>query len=74
LMTVLPSSERHLAEVRDAMEMALEVSFAKTPKDEAIEKIVSVLRATLAPQKFQTTPEDKEGARHFFSELLRQLA
>jgi hypothetical protein len=74
LMTILPSGERHLAEVRDAMETALVASFAQTPKDEAVEKIVSVLRARLAPQKFQASQEDKEKATLFFTELLKQLA
>jgi len=74
LMTILPSSERHLAEVRDALELALAASFAQTPKDEAVEKIVLVLRAVLAPQQFRASPEDKENAHRFFIELLKRLS
>jgi hypothetical protein len=45
MLTVLPSSERHLLQVREAMEFALTKSFADTSKDKAVDTIETVLRS-----------------------------
>jgi len=74
MLTVLPSSERHLVQVREAMESALATSFARTSKDEAVDTIEKVLRSVLAPEEFEASSEDKEKATIFFSELLKRLA
>jgi hypothetical protein len=74
MLTVLPSSERHLVQVREAMESALATSFTRTSKDEAVDAIERVLGSVLAPEEFQASSEDKEKATIFFSELLKLLA
>ena len=45
MLSIAPSSERHLSEVRVAMEAALASSFGSDSTDEAIERITAVLRA-----------------------------
>jgi hypothetical protein len=74
MLTILPSSERHLVKVREAMESALAQSFAESNKDQAVDIIETVLRSVLAPEEFQASVEDKTKATNFFSELLKRLA
>jgi hypothetical protein len=74
MLTVLPSSERHLLQVRKAMELALAKSFAETPKDQAVDTIETVLRSVLAPEEYKASVEDKQKATEFFNELLKRLA
>jgi hypothetical protein len=74
MLSIMPSSQRHLSEIRDAMEVALSSSFSSTPKDQAVEKIESVLRAVAAPDKYEVSEEDRKNAKLFFSNLLKQLA
>jgi hypothetical protein len=73
MLTMVPASERHLSEVRDAITEALAVSFQHSQAEDAIEQIASVLRATAAPARFHVSDEQKKKARHFFVELLRRL-
>ena len=74
MLSIMPSSHRHLSEIREAMEEALSSSFSSTPKDHAVEKIEGVLRAVAAPDKYQVSEEDRNGARLFFNALLKQLS
>jgi len=73
MLTLALTNERHLSEVREAIEYALAASFVSAPKEEAVKTIEEVLRAVAAPQRFQVSEEDKVKASHFFKELLRQL-
>src|ERR1700722_12795375 len=73
MLTRALTNERHLSEVREAIEYALAASFVSAPKEEAVKTIEEVLRAVAAPQRFQVSEEDKVKASHFFKELLRQL-
>jgi hypothetical protein len=73
MLTMVPASERHLSEVRDAITEALAVSFQDIQKEDAIEQIASVLRAIAAPTRFSASDEHKKKARQFFVELLKRL-
>jgi hypothetical protein len=74
MLSIMPSSQRHFSEIRDAMDEALTSSFSSTPKDQAVERIEGVLRAAAAPDKYEVSEEDKNSAKLFFSYLLKQLA
>jgi len=74
MLAMMPSSERHLSELRDAMESALASSFRSIPKEDAVEKISSVLRAVAAPERFKASQDDIQGTKAFFSDLLKRLA
>jgi hypothetical protein len=73
-LTMVPSSDRHLSELREAMESALALSFSSASKEVAVEKIATVLRAVVEPTRFQASEEDKNKASLFFNELLKRLA
>src|SRR5262245_22050003 len=73
MLTIAPSSERHLAEVCDALESALASTFESMSKDQAVERIENVLRAVAAPDRFHASEDDKARAARFFNELLRRL-
>jgi hypothetical protein len=74
MLTILPSRERHLVQVREAIETALAKSFTETTKDQAVDTIETVLRSLLAPEEFKVSTEDRAKAANFFSELLKRLA
>jgi hypothetical protein len=74
MLSIMPSSQRHLSEIREAIEEALSSSFSSTPKEQAVEKIEEVLRAAAAPDKFEVSEEDRNSAKLFFSDLLKQLS
>lgn len=74
MLSIMPSSQRHLSEICDAMAEALSSSFSSTPTDQAVEKIEGVLRAVAAPDKYEVSEEDKKSAKLFFNDLLKQLA
>jgi len=74
LLPLIPSTERHIAEVRGALEQALDTVFAGVPKDAAIDRIESVLRSVAYPAKFNRSADsDKELTEAFFDELLKRL-
>ena len=74
MLTMAPSSERHMWEIRDAIESALSSTFQSASTDDAVERVETVLRAVAAPQRYQVSDEEKSNAKLFFSQLLNTLS
>lgn len=63
--------ERHVKELRDALEHARKIAFGDTPKDDALQRLEQVLRMVTYPDasEGQTPPEEQERATQFFRAL-----
>jgi hypothetical protein len=67
--------ERHVKEVREALEHARKTAFGDASKDDAVQKLESVLRSVAYPdvEEDRATPEDQQKATHFFRALADYL-
>ena len=67
--------ERHVGDVRSAIERALVAAFATLAREDAIKTVESVLRAVAYPQSVQSAPsqQDRDRAIAFFEQLVHQL-
>lgn len=73
LSLILPR-DRHVKEVRSAIEDALEAAFTGEPTARAIETVYSVLRAITYPGQFDDpTVPDLQRTRAFFERMLENL-
>lgn len=73
-ISLLPRPERHVRDVRIALEEALAVAFPGQSKDEAIRVIEGVLRGITYPGQFDNPSDDdciKAGS--FFDEVVTRL-
>jgi hypothetical protein len=75
-LTLIPPMERHVREVRDALERARAAAFSGQSKDRAIASVEKVLRAVAYP-KLKTKPKlsasDRKKAALFFKKFIEQL-
>lgn len=66
--------ERHVREVRVALDQAIAVAFGGQPKEQAIEEIERVLRGIAYPQQYDEPQKDEIGrVTLFFEEVLQRL-
>jgi hypothetical protein len=75
-LTLIPPMERHVREVRQALEEARAVAFLGQSKEHAIASIEKVLRAVAYPElkeKSKPTAQDRKRAALFFKKLIEQL-
>jgi hypothetical protein len=73
-LTLRTPIERHVKEVRDALEEARRIVFAEDTKDVAIETIEKVLRSVAYPKKQATfSAADRQKATAFFKEVVERL-
>jgi hypothetical protein len=73
-LTLLPPVERHVADVREALDHAFKATFDDQPAGDALVLIENVLRATAYPQEHeQPSMEDRGKAKRFFEELIENL-
>ena len=73
-ISLLPRAERHVRDVKVAMEQALAVAFPGQSKDQAINAVVRVLRGITYPGQFDTpSDEDRTKAGSFFDEVIGRL-
>ena len=74
LLTLLPTTEGHLEDVRNALEQALTATFSSENKTAALEMIEGVLRAAAYPES-NAEPSSEKRAKvvKFFEELVRRL-
>jgi hypothetical protein len=75
-LTLIPPMERHVREVREALEQARAAAFAGQSKDRAIASIEKVLRAVAYPErtdKSKVAVKDRKRASLFFQKLIEQL-
>ena len=74
MISLLPRAERHVKDVRIALEKALAVVFPGQPKDEAIGTIEKVLRGITYPERFEApSDDDRAKAGGFFDEVVARL-
>ena len=73
-LSLMPPPERHVNEVKVALERAVASAFAGETKDDAINTVESVLQALAYPGHFQQ-PSDAERtkATRFFEDVIRNL-
>lgn len=73
-LTLLPPVERHVKDVRDALEHALRTTFASEPQEHALDLIESVLRAVTYPENGgHVPPEKSQKVTRFFDSMLSSL-
>jgi hypothetical protein len=73
-ISLLPTSERHLKDVRIALDNAVATVFRGKSKDEAIELVETVLRQVAYPTQFgAATQSDRNHVGEFFTALIQQL-
>ena len=73
-LTLLPPIERHVSDVRTALEKAISEVFADAPEEQAIDTIENVLRAIVNPKKFRSpSPELRMKTATVFERLCQQL-
>jgi hypothetical protein len=73
-LALTPPKERHVTDVREAIEQARLTVFANQSKDRAIESVEKVLRALAYPERERKpSPTDQKKAAQFFKTLLKQL-
>lgn len=73
-LALVPPAERHMRDVRVAIERALQQAFPDEPRDQAIGDLERVLQGVAYPQRFEgPTQLDLQRATSFFETLLRNL-
>lgn len=73
-LSIMPPAERHVKEVRDALERAIEDSFAGCSIEQAVGTIEDVLRAVAYPNKYpEPSIDDRQKTEQFFADLHRHL-
>ena len=73
-LTFVQPMERHVREVKQALDGAISVAFAGQSKEQAIEEVETVLRAVAYPQKYAEPSAQQVGrATQFFEEFLSRL-
>jgi hypothetical protein len=75
-LALTPPRERHVGDVRDAIEQARLAVFAEQSKDDAIASIENVLRSLAYPTRKdlkRPSPADRKNAAKFFKTFLKQL-
>jgi hypothetical protein len=75
-LTLIPQTERHVGEVRDALEKARVAAFAGESKERAIASIEKVLRAIAYPKmksRTKLTAKDRSRVTLFFKKFIEQL-
>jgi hypothetical protein len=74
VISLLPRTERHVRDVRIALEKALAAKFPGQSKDEAIGLIERVLRGITYPDRFDPpSADDRAKAGGFFDEVVAGL-
>lgn len=68
-----PPLEQHVADVRDALDRALEIAFTGQPKEAAVDVIEKVLKGVLYPEPNAPSDAEKTKVRLFFSEMVQHL-
>jgi hypothetical protein len=74
-LTLRRPIERHVKEVRDALEHARSTAFGDRNKDDALRTVENVLRSVAYPNAVQThiSPEDQKMVSRFFEVLVERL-
>jgi hypothetical protein len=72
-LTLRPPSERHVREVKEALEQATAAAFGDVSKDQAMASIEKVLRSIAYPSKASATATERARATSFFKELVERL-
>ena len=74
-LTLRRPVERHVREVRNALEHALALAFVGTGKDLAVQRIEAVLRSITYPEASHAgvSPEDQNLTTRFFEVLVSRL-
>jgi hypothetical protein len=73
-LTLLPPTERHVQDVRDALDHALSATFGQQSAEQALGMVEKVLRAVAYPKEHeQPSGEDRRKAKRFFEELIGNL-
>jgi hypothetical protein len=73
-LTLLPPADRHVEDVRKALERALTTTFGDRSTEEALELVESVLRAVAYPEtRNPPTTDDTRRTKRFFEELIGNL-
>jgi hypothetical protein len=74
LLTLTPTTDGHLEEVRDALDQAFTATFSDQNKLAALGLIERVLRAVAYPESFTpAVPEERAKVEQFFEELVQRL-
>ena len=70
-LTLLPPMERHVAELRDALDRAFADSYSGIPREEAIKAVEELLRATRVKKPID--PRDRQRASNFITAFISNL-
>ncbi len=74
VLSLLPAAERHVSDVRAALDGAVAVAFGDRPSEQAINVIEEVLRGVAYPKAHKyPSADNRAAATKFFEELLRRL-
>jgi hypothetical protein len=74
MLAVTPPLERHVKDVRQALDQAIAAAFAGQTKQQAIDVVEKVLRGVVYPQDYaQPSQEEKNHVARFFEEVLQRL-
>lgn len=74
MLALTPPLERHVKDVRQALDQAIAAAFAGQTKQQAIEVVEKVLRGVVYPQDYaQPSQEEKNHVARFFEEVLQRL-
>jgi hypothetical protein len=72
-LTLLPSSDRHVLELRDAIGEAIEAVYGSGDTDAAIRSIEGVLRSVAYPAKQTSVKEERDRASRFLGVFIEHL-
>jgi hypothetical protein len=72
-LSLFPSPQRHVDDVRAAMEASRQEVFADASKQTAIDKIESVLKILIKSGQQNTEPTDRDRAAQFFQSMAKRL-
>jgi hypothetical protein len=74
-LTLKRPVERHVKEVRDALEHARKAAFGDASKDDALQRVETVLRSVAFPdgEEGQISAEDQQRTTQFFKALADRL-
>jgi hypothetical protein len=73
-ISLLPRAERHVRDVRLALEGAVEAAYIGRSKSEAVEQLERVLKGVAYPDQFEKpSAAQRQAAKRFFDEMLQRL-
>jgi hypothetical protein len=73
-LTLLPPIERHVQDVRNALDDAFSVTFGEQPTEQSLALVEGVLRAIAYPRDYEEpSGEDRGKAKRFFEQLVGNL-